>query len=42
MIKMRPYVCSHRPAVRDPIDDDLSEDIEDEVFIRDVRSAKVK
>jgi len=42
MIKLRPYVPSKRIAIRDSsIDEDASDDVEDEVFIKDARSAKV-
>lgn len=42
MIKLRPYVPSKRIAIRDSsIDEDISDDVEDEVFIKDTRSAKV-
>ncbi|KAH8374869.1 hypothetical protein KR200_007796, partial [Drosophila serrata] len=41
MIKLRPYVPSKRIAIRDSsIDEDASDDVEDEVFIKDARSAK--
>ncbi|XP_030374419.1 uncharacterized protein LOC115623988 [Scaptodrosophila lebanonensis] len=40
MIKLRPYVPSNRIAVRDSIDEDISDDVDDEVFIKDARSAK--
>lgn len=43
MIKLRPYVPSKRIAIRDSsIDEDASDDVEDEVFIKDARSAKVR
>lgn len=38
---MKPYCPSTRIAVRDSIDEDLSDDIEDDVFIRDGKSNKV-
>lgn len=38
---MRPYVPSNRIAIRDSIDEEISDDIEDDVFIKDARSAKV-
>lgn len=42
MIKLRPYVPSKRIAIRDSsIDEDISDDVDDEVFIKDARSAKV-
>ncbi|XP_012162014.1 uncharacterized protein LOC101461950 [Ceratitis capitata] len=41
MINMRPYVPSSRVAVRDSIDEEISDDIEDDVFIKDARSAKL-
>ncbi|SPP83734.1 uncharacterized protein LOC117586183 [Drosophila guanche] len=41
MIKLRPYVPSKRIAIRDSsIDEDISDDVDDEVFIKDARSAK--
>ncbi|XP_044315081.1 uncharacterized protein LOC108040081 [Drosophila rhopaloa] len=41
MIKLRPYVPSKRIAIRDSsIDEDASDDVEDEVLIKDARSAK--
>lgn len=41
MINMRPYVPSSRIAVRDSIDEDISDDVDDEVFIKDSKTAKV-
>lgn len=41
MLKMRPYVPSDRIAIRDSIDEECSDDIEDDVFIRDGKSGKV-
>lgn len=41
MLNMKPYTPSSRVAVRDSIDEDLSDDIEDDVFIRDGKSIKV-
>lgn len=38
---MKPYVPSSRVAVRESFDEDLSDDIEDDVFIRDGKSIKV-
>lgn len=38
---MKPYVPSTRVAVRESFDEDLSDDIEDDVFIRDGKSIKV-
>ncbi|XP_032596106.1 uncharacterized protein LOC6567724 isoform X2 [Drosophila grimshawi] len=41
MIKLRPYVPSKRIAIRESsIDEDISDDVDDEVFIKDARSAK--
>ncbi|XP_034661949.1 uncharacterized protein LOC117897306 [Drosophila subobscura] len=41
MIKLRPYVPSKRIAIRDSsIDEDISDDVDDEVFIKDARSTK--
>ncbi|ALC46949.1 CG6184 [Drosophila busckii] len=40
MNKLRPYVPSKRVAIRDSIDEDISDDVDDEVFIKDARSAK--
>ncbi|XP_037946172.1 uncharacterized protein LOC119678428 [Teleopsis dalmanni] len=40
MIKMRPYVPSNHIAVRDSVDEDISDDIDDDVFIKDARSSK--
>uniref|UniRef100_A0A6P4FRS6 Uncharacterized protein LOC108053952 n=1 Tax=Drosophila rhopaloa TaxID=1041015 RepID=A0A6P4FRS6_DRORH len=41
MIKLRPYVPSKRIAIRDSsIDEDASDYVEDEVLIKDARSAK--
>lgn len=42
MLNMKPYVPSTRVAVRESFDEDLSDDIEDDVFIRDGKSIKVK
>lgn len=40
-MKLRPYVPSKRIAIRDSsIDEDISDDVDDEVFIKDARSAK--
>lgn len=43
MLNMKPYVPSNKVAVRDreSFDEDLSDDIEDDVFIRDGKSIKV-
>ncbi|XP_036332525.1 uncharacterized protein LOC118743867 [Rhagoletis pomonella] len=41
MIKMRPYVPSNRIAVRDSIDEEISDDVDDDVFIKDARTAKL-
>lgn len=41
MLRMKPYSPSTRIAVRDSIDEDLSEDIDDDVFIRDGRAVSV-
>lgn len=41
MIKMRPYVPSNRIAIRDSIDEEISDDVDDDVFIKDARTAKV-
>lgn len=41
MLNMKPYVPSTRVAVRESFDEDLSDDIEDDVFIRDGKSIKV-
>lgn len=38
---MRPYEPSLKIAVRENPEDDLSDDVEDDVFIRDGRSTKV-
>lgn len=38
---MKPYVPSMRVAVRESFDEDLSDDMEDDVFIRDGKSIKV-
>lgn len=35
MLRMKPYSPSSRIAVRDSIDEELSDDIDDDVFIRD-------
>lgn len=35
MLRMKPYSPSTRIAVRDSIDEDLSDDIDEDVFIRD-------
>ncbi|XP_031637456.1 uncharacterized protein LOC116349932 [Contarinia nasturtii] len=40
MLNMKPYVPSSAIAVRESYDDDLSDDIEDDVFIRDGKSIK--
>jgi len=40
MLNMKPYVPSTRVAVRESFDEDLSDDIEDDVFIRDGKSIK--
>lgn len=42
MLNMKPYVPSTRVAVRESFDEDLSDDIEDDVFIRDGKSIKVR
>lgn len=42
MLNMKPYVPSKRVAVRESFDEDLSDDIEDDVFIRDGKSIKVR
>lgn len=42
MLNMKPYVPSARVAVRESFDEDLSDDIEDDVFIRDGKSIKVR
>lgn len=39
---MKPYVPSTRVAVRESFEEDLSDDIEDDVFIRDGKSIKVR
>lgn len=41
MINMRPYVPSNRIAIRDSIDEDISDDVDDEVFIKDSKTSKV-
>lgn len=42
MLKARPYVPSNRVAIRaDSIDEEASDDVEDDVFIRDGRYVKV-
>lgn len=41
MLNMKPYTPSTRLAIRDSIDEELSDDIEDEVFIRDGKSVRV-
>lgn len=42
MLRARPYVPSSRIAVRaDSIDEEASDDVEDDVFIRDGRYVKV-
>ncbi|XP_039970960.1 uncharacterized protein LOC120782653 [Bactrocera tryoni] len=41
MIKMRPYVPSNRIAIRDSIDEEISDDVDDDVFIKDARTAKL-
>ncbi|XP_055907141.1 uncharacterized protein LOC129942294 [Eupeodes corollae] len=41
MIKMRPYVPSDRIAIRDSIEEDISDEVEDDVFIKDARTAKI-
>lgn len=41
MLNMKPYTPSARVAVREFVDEDLSDDIEDDVFIRDGKSIKV-
>lgn len=41
MLNMKPYTPSSRLAVRDSIDEELSDDVEDEVFIRDGKSIRV-
>ncbi|XP_067628108.1 uncharacterized protein [Eurosta solidaginis] len=41
MIKMRPYVPSNRIAVRDSVDEEISDDVDDDVFIKDARTAKL-
>lgn len=38
---MKPYSPSCKLAVRDSLDDEYSDDVEDDVFIRDGKSAKV-
>lgn len=38
---MRPYVPSNRVAIRDSIDEDISDDVDDEVFIKDSKTSKV-
>ncbi|XP_065354755.1 uncharacterized protein LOC135949199 [Calliphora vicina] len=38
---MRPYVPSNRIAIRDSIDEDISDDVDDEVFIKDSKSSKM-
>lgn len=38
---MRPYVPSNRIAIRDSIDEDISDDVDDEVFIKDSKTSKV-
>ncbi|XP_065355073.1 uncharacterized protein LOC135949436 [Calliphora vicina] len=41
MLNMRPYVPSNRIAIRDSIDEDISDDVDDEVFIKDSKSSKM-
>lgn len=41
MLNMKPYIPSTRIAVRESIDEDFSDDVEDDVFIRDGKSIKV-
>ncbi|XP_073837613.1 uncharacterized protein [Musca autumnalis] len=41
MINMRPYVPSNRIAIRDSIDEDISDDVDDEVFIKDSKTSKM-
>ena len=38
---MKPYKPSSKLAVRDSLEDEFSDDVEDDVFIRDGKSAKV-
>ncbi|XP_055326879.1 uncharacterized protein LOC129580462 [Sitodiplosis mosellana] len=40
MLNMKPYVPSTKVAVRESFDEDLSDDVEDDVFIRDGKSIK--
>lgn len=42
MLKMKPYVPPDRIAIRDSIDEEISDDIEDDVFIRDGKLEKVR
>lgn len=39
--KMKPYQPSSKVAVRENLDDDFSDDVEDDVFIRDGKMLKV-
>lgn len=38
---MKPYQASCKLSVRDSIEEEFSDDVEDDVFIRDGKSAKV-
>lgn len=38
---MKPYQPSAKIAVRDSLDDDFSDDVEDDVFIRDGKMSRV-
>lgn len=38
---MKPYKPSTKVAVRESLDDDFSDDVEDDVFIRDGKMSKV-
>lgn len=38
---MKPYQPSAKIAIRDSLDDDFSDDVEDDVFIRDGKMSRV-